>query len=126
MSGEVIAATAAGVGAASAAFVIDQNLAMASAGGLAMFLAVSVAIPLQTRMFFGIGSFILGYIAGMLLISYGDLSIYATITAFVASALGSSVFGSLHSWGNGGPTPRWILFITKFLPFGLKKSDRNE
>ena len=91
-----------------------------------MFLAVSVAIPLQTRLFFGIGSFILGYISGLLLISYSGMSMWATITAFVASALGSSIFGSLHNWGNGGPTPRWILFIVRFLPFGLKKSDRNE
>lgn len=91
-----------------------------------MFLAVSVAIPLQTRLFFGIGSFILGYISGLLLISYSGMSMWATIMAFVASALGSSIFGSLHNWGNGGPTPRWILFIVRFLPFGLKKSDRNE
>lgn len=126
MSGEVIAATAAGVGAASAAFVIDQNLAMASAGGLAFFLAVSVAIPLQTRLFFGIGSFILGYITGLVFIAYGDWSIYAAITAFSASALGSSIFGSIHAWNNGGPPPRLLMFILRFLPFNMKKSDPND
>lgn len=126
MSGEVIAATAAGVGAASAALIFDQNLAMASAGGLAFFLAVSVAIPIQTRFFFAIGSFILGYITGLLFIAYGSWSIFAALTAFSASALGSSIFGSLHTWANGGPTPRWVMFIVRLSPFGLKKSDPHD
>lgn len=126
MSGEVIAATAAGVGVASAAFVFDQNLAMASAGGLAFFLAFSVAIPLQTRLFFGIGSFVLGYITGLLLMAYGSFGIFAPPAAFFASSLGSSAFGSLNTWASGGPAPRWLLFIFRFLPFSLKKSDPNE
>lgn len=126
MSGEVIAATAAGVGVASAAFVFDQNLAMASAGGVFMFLAVSITIPLQTRFFFSVGSFILGYITGLLFMAYSGAGVYAAFGALASSSLGSSVFGSLHTWANGGPTPRWLLFIVRFLPFGLKKSDRNE
>lgn len=126
MSADSILATAAGVGAASVALVYDQNLAMASAGGMCMFLAVSVTIPLQTRFFFALGSSILGYIVGLVCMAYGDLNIYAAVFAFAASALGSSVFGSLHKWGNGGPTPKWILFFSKLLPFGWKKGGGSE
>ena len=121
MSAEVIAGTAAGVTAASVALVLDQSLAMASVGGCAFYLAVSVAIPLQTRLFFSIGSFILGYITGLAFLSYGGLGIYSVVSAFGASALGSSIFGSLHKWADGGPAPRWLLFIAKFLPFSWKK-----
>lgn len=123
MSAEVIAGTAAGVGVASAALIYDQNLAMASAGGLAFMLAVSVAIPLQTRFWFGIGSFILGYLTGLLCITTGNLGGFAPIIAFFSSAIGSSVFASLHKWSEGGQTPAWIRFIARFLPFSMKKGD---
>lgn len=126
MSAEVIAGTAAGVAAAGAALVFDQSLAMASTGGCFFFLAVSITIPLQTRLFFSVGSFILGYIVGLMFMAYGGLSGIAAGLAFVASALGSSLFGSLHNWANGGPTPRWVMFIVRFLPFSMKKSDPHD
>jgi len=122
MSAEVIAGTAAGVTAAGVALVLDQSLAMGSIGGVMMFLAVSITIPIQTRMFFSLGSFVLGYIVGLGFMSYADISAYAAFSAFVSSALGSSVFGSLHKWGNGGPTPKWVMFIAKFMPFSWKKT----
>lgn len=121
MSAEVIAGTAAGVAAASVALVLDQNLAMASIGGCAFYLAVSVTIPLQTRLFFSVGSFILGYITGLMFLSYGGLGVYSVVSAFVSSALGSSIFGSLHRWADGGATPRWLIFLVKFIPFSWKK-----
>lgn len=121
MSAEVMVGTAAGVGAAGMALVFDQNLAMASAGGIAFMLAVSVTIPLQTRLFFGIGSFVLGYIVGLLMMSYGNLGVFAAVVAFTSSALGSTIFGSLHGWVSGGKTPAWVSFIAKLLPFSFKK-----
>lgn len=123
MSAEVIVGTAAGVGVAGMALVFDQNLAMASAGGIAFMLAVSVTIPLQTRFFFGVGSFVLGYIVGLLMMSYGNLGVFAAIVAFGSSALGSTVFGSLHGWFSGGKTPAWVSFLLKLSPFRLKKGD---
>jgi hypothetical protein len=122
MSAEVIAGTAAGVTAAGVALVLDQSLAMASIGGVFFFLAVSITIPLQTRMFFSLGSFVLGYIVGLAVMSYGGLSVYAAASAFGSSAIGSSLFGSLHKWADGGPTPKWVLFFAKFMPFGWKKT----
>lgn len=122
MSAEVIAGTAAGVTAAGVALVLDQSLAMASIGGVFMFLAVSVAIPIQTRMFFSMGSFVLGYIVGLAIMSYGDINAFAAASAFASSALGSSIFGSLHQWFNGGATPWWVTFLSKLLPFGWKKT----
>ncbi len=89
-------------------------------------LAVSVTIPLQTRFFFAVGSFILGYLVGLILMSTGELGVYAAITSFIASALGSSIFGSLHKWADGGPTPKWILFLTKLFPFSIKKGGGSE
>lgn len=121
MSAEVIAGTAAGVTAAGVALVLDQSLAMASIGGVFFFLAVSITIPLQTRMFFSMGSFVLGYIVGLAIMGYADISAYAAASAFASSALGSSVFGSLHKWSDGGPTPKWVLFFAKFMPFSWKK-----
>jgi hypothetical protein len=122
MSAEVIAGTAAGVTAAGVALVLDQNIAMASIGGVFMFLAVSVAIPLQTRAFFSIGSFILGYLVGLFMMTYGGLEIYAAISALIASGLGSSIFASLYQWFDGGKMPFWVAFLTKFLPAGMKKN----
>ncbi len=121
MGVETAVATAAGVGAAGTALLLDQNLAMAAAGGAAFFLAVSVAIPMQTRFFFGIGSLILGYIVGIAFLSYGQWSALAAFAAFLTSALGSGLFGSLHGWVNGGVQPGWVTFLTKLLPFSWKK-----
>lgn len=126
MSAEVAVAAAAGVGTAGLALIFDQNLALASAGGLAFMLAVSVTIPLQTRFFFGVGSFILGYLVGLSIMAYGNLDPLAALLSFVASALGSSIFGSLHKWADGGPTPKWVLFITKLIPFSMKKGGGSE
>lgn len=122
MSAEVIAGTAAGVTAAGVALVLDQSLAMASIGGVFMFLAVSITIPIQTRMFFSIGSFVLGYIVGVAVMNYAGLSAWAAAAAFASSGLGSSLFGSLHVWVNGGAMPWWVSLISKMLPFGLKKT----
>ena len=122
MSAEVIAGTAAGVTAAGVALVLNQSLAMASVGGVMMFLAVSITIPIQTRMFFSLGSFILGYIVGLAIMGYAEISAYAAASSFVSSALGSSIFGSLHQWVNGGPKPMWISFFSKLLPFSWKKT----
>lgn len=121
MSGEVVIATAAGVGAAGVALVIDQNLAMASAGGAFFFLAASVAIPLQSRLFYGVGSFVLGYVFGLLSMAITETTVWGGIAAFVAAALGSYIFGSLKNWAEGGQEPAIIKFITKFFPFGIKK-----
>lgn len=127
MSAEVLAGTAAGVGMAGVALVFDQNLAMASAGGVAFFLGASITIPLQVRFWFGIGSFILGYIAGLVFMTLSDWGVYSPILAFMLSALGSAAFGSLNKWGNGGPTPGWIEFFLKLSPFRWKKDgDSNE
>lgn len=134
MSAESIVATAAGVGAASAALVYDQSLAMASAGGLAMFLGVSAAIPIQKRFFFSVGSFILGYLVGLFCIATAanttdpeailhKLGTMAPLIAFASSAFASSIFGSLQKWADGGPKPRWVSFFAKFLPFSMKKGD---
>lgn len=123
MSGEVIAATAAGVATAGAALVLDQNLAMASAGGAAMFLAVSVTTSLQSRFFFVIGSYILGYIAGLACMNpSSELPQWAAaVVAFTVSATGSGIFASLHGWLNGGPEPKWFRVVSKFWPFRFKK-----
>lgn len=126
MSADSVLATAAGVGAASVAIVYDQGLAMATTGGMFMFLAISVAIPLQSRFFFAIGSAIFGYLIGMLCMSFGNLSPFAAIFAFAASSLGSAIVGSLHKWGNGGPTPKWVLLLSKLIPFGWKKGGGSE
>lgn len=91
-----------------------------------MYLAVSVTIPLQARILFSVGSGIFGYIVGLLCMSYGNLSVFAAVMAFASAALASSIFGSLHKWANGGPTPRWILFLKDLSPFGMKKGGGSE
>lgn len=121
MSGEVIAATVAGVGTAGLALVFDQNLALASAGGVAMMLAVSATIPLQTKTFFAFGSYVLGYIVGVLMMRHEGFGAYGPLMALITSGLGSTIFGSLHGWFSGGPTPKWISFVAKFIPFSVKK-----
>jgi predicted Co/Zn/Cd cation transporter (cation efflux family) len=126
MSAEAIAGTAAGVTAASVALVFDQSLAMASVGGCFLYLGVSIAIPVQTRIFFSLGSFVLGYIVGMGFMSYGGVDPYAAVSAFLSSATGSAVFGSLHKWFDGGETPVWIKFFSKLLPFSWKKGGSDE
>lgn len=127
MSAEVLAGTAAGVAAAGVALVFDQNLAMASAGGVAFFLGASIAIPLQVRFWFGIGSFILGYISGLVFMSLSDYASWSPVLSFFLSALGSAAFGSLNKWANGGPMPGWVEFFAKLSPFRWKKDgDPNE
>lgn len=136
MSADSIVATAAGVSAAGAALIYDQSLAMASAGGLAMFLAVSATIPLQQRFFFSIGSFIFAYIVGLVCIAtaasadpetvLAKLGTVAPLIAFMCSSFASSAFGSLQKWADGGPEPRWLSLILRLLPFRVKKGDPNE
>lgn len=126
MAGEIALGAAAGVGTAVGVFVFDQNLAMASAGGVAFLLAVSVTIPLQKRLWFSIGSFILGYIVGLFSMAYGGYSLYAPLLAFVSSALGSSAFASLHNWVEGGVKPAWLDWLARMSPIRLKKGDPNE
>lgn len=121
MSGEVVAATAAGVGLAGIAAAYDQNLAMASVGGACFMLAVSVTIPIQVRFFFFVGSLVLGYIVGMAFGAAGDWSVWSSLMAFLTSALGSSLFGSLHGWFSGGVEPGWVKILFKLIPFSLKK-----
>jgi hypothetical protein len=86
-----------------------------------MMLAVSATIPLQTKIFFGVGSFALGYFVGVLLMGLGELGVYGPLLALLSSGLGSTVFGSLHGWFSGGPTPKWLSFLARFLPFSIKK-----
>lgn len=121
MSAEVVAATAAGVGLAGIAAAYDQNLAMASVGGACFMLAVSVTIPIQVRFFFFIGSLVLGYVVGTALGAASGWTAWSALTAFATSALGSSLFGSLHGWFSGGVQPAWLTFLIKLLPFSLKK-----
>lgn len=126
MSAEAIAGTAAGVTAASVAMVFDQGLVMASVGGCFLYLGVSVSIPMQTRIFFSLGSFVLGYIVGMWFMSYGGVDLYAAAAAFVASSTGSTAVGSLHKWFDGGEIPPWLKFFAKLLPFSWKKGGSDD
>lgn len=133
MSGEVLAATAVGVGTATAVFVFDQNLAMASAAGVSFYLAASITIPLQVRFFFGVGSFLLGYIVGLAFMkltsgeSWQNWAPAGPVLALAVSALGSTIFGSLNKWADGGDTPAWIEFLARISPFRWKKDgDSNE
>lgn len=95
----------------------DQGMALAALGGCFFFLGVSASFPVSTRVFFSLGSCILGYMCGMLTAAHEGWVPFAGVTAFGVAALGSTVFGSLHAWGQGGPTPRWILLLIKLIPY---------
>ncbi|QZA71315.1 holin [Pseudomonas phage AH02] len=133
MSAEVVVgaaatatATAAGVGVASVALAFDQSLVLASAGGAAMYLGVSALIPIQTRVFFTIGSFILGYLVGLILLSTENYSSFAALSAWAISGLGSIAFGSVYKWMDGGEKPKWIGWLETLSPLKFRKGDPNE
>lgn len=126
MSAEAIAGTAAGVTTAGLAMMLDQSLLMASAGGCFLYLAYSVTIPIQTRFFASLGSFVLGCIVGAFFMAYGGVEIWAAICAFISSSTGATAIGSVHRWLDGGPMPKWIRFVSKILPFTWKKGDSGD
>lgn len=126
MSAEAIAGTAAGVTTTGLAMMLDQSLLMASAGGCFLYLAYSVSIPIQTRFFASMGSFVLGCIVGAIFMTFGGLEIWAAIGALISSATGATAVGSVHRWFDGGPMPKWIRFFVKFIPFTWKKGGSGD
>lgn len=124
------AANGTGVALAGLLMTFDQNLALGSIGGCCMFLAASATLPWGSRLFYAIGSLIIGYLVGIYLIGVGSNTGLAAIVACFVSALASWVFGSLKRWADGGPKPEWLEWASgvagNFLPAFLKRGKRDE
>ena len=111
-------------------FSFDHSMALAAIGGCCFFLGASAALPLSTRIFYALGSCIIGYMFGVMMLNLLSYQGAASFLACVASALASWIFGSLKRWADGGPRPDWVdWFITLakgFLPDFLKRGKRDE
>lgn len=94
----------------------DQGLAMAAIGGCFFYLGASASIPLAKRIFFCLGSCILGYLCGVLASVHQGWVPFAGVTAFGSAALGSTVFGALSD-EEGGKTPRILALLLKLIPY---------
>ena len=111
-------------------FSFDHGMALAAIGGCCFFLGASAALPWSTRVFYALGSCIIGYIFGIMMLNLLSYNGAAAFLACVASALASWVFGSLKRWADGGPRPDWVdwfaTFAKGFLPAFLKRGKRDE
>ncbi|MDF2642988.1 MAG: hypothetical protein K0R45_2261 [Pseudomonas sp.] len=111
-------------------FSFDHGMALAAIGGCCFFLGASAALPWSTRIFYGLGSCIIGYMFGIMMLNLLSYAGAAAFLACVASALASWIFGSLKRWADGGPRPEWVdWFVTLakgFLPDFLKRGKRDE
>ncbi|MGV6396970.1 putative holin [Pseudomonas caspiana] len=124
------AANGTGVALAGLLLTYDQSLAMGSLGGCFMFLAASASLPWSSRFFYAIGSFIVGYFFGILILGAWSNIGLASLTACLVSALASWFVGSLKRWSDGGPKPDWLDWASGiagiFLPAFLKRGKRDE
>ncbi|MDH0749509.1 phage holin family protein [Pseudomonas sp. GD03842] len=124
------AANGTGVALAGLLLTYDQSLAMGSIGGCCMFLAASASLPWSSRFFYAIGSFIVGYLSGILIFGLWSNIGLASIAACIVSALASWLVGSLKRWSDGGPKPEWLEWAGGiagiFLPAFLKRGKRDE
>lgn len=129
--GALVIGAANGAGMAMATTIpIDHGLALGAIGGCCAYLASSVAIPLSSRIFYSIFSFIIGYLSGVLLLNWLSYNGAAAVLACLVSALASYVFGSLKRWSDGGPRPDWIEWASTLLggliPSFLKRGKRDD
>lgn len=115
-----------GVAMAGMMLTFDPNLALGSIGGCCMFLAASATIPWSSRVFYALGSCIMGYLVGIFVLGLGSYTGLAAIVACFVSALASWVVGSLKRWADGGPKPEWIEWIGGFMPAFLQRGKRDE
>lgn len=137
MSAATIPGVLAGAGAnggdvaiATYLFSFDHGMALAAIGGCCFFLGASAALPWSTRIFYALGSCIIGYMFGIMMLNLLSYNGAASFMACVASALASWIFGSLKRWADGGPRPDWVDWFVNlargFLPEFLKRGKRDE
>lgn len=119
-------ANSTGVAMAGLLLTFDQGLAMGSIGGCFMFLAASASLPWSSRLFYAIGSCIIGYLVGIFILGLGSYNGLAAIVACFVSALASWVVGSLKRWADGGPRPDWIEWLAGFMPAFMQRGKRDE
>jgi hypothetical protein len=137
MSAETIPGVLSGGGAnggeaalAAVLFSFDHGMALAAIGGCCFFLGASAALPWSTRIFYALGSCIIGYMFGVMMLNLLAYNGAASFLACVASALASWIFGSLKRWADGGPRPDWVDWFVNvgkgFLPDFLRRGKRDE
>jgi hypothetical protein len=132
LSSAIVTGTTNGAGVALAGLLLtyDQSLAMGSIGGCFMFLAASASLPWSSRFFYAVGSFIVGYLFGILIFGLWSNIGLASIAACVVSSLASWLVGSLKRWSDGGPKPEWLdwagSIASIFLPAFLRRGKKDE
>lgn len=106
---------------------LERGPAMGAIFGALFFLATpspNLSILQKTLLlFFGLG---LGYSAGIGVTAFGDYEKLSMLVSTLTSALGVSGVSSWHNYQNGGPVPKWIVFILDRLPLtSNKRGDGN-
>lgn len=106
---------------------LEQGPAMGALFGALFFLATPsprLSIMQKTLLlFFGLG---LGYGAGIGVTAFGEYEKLSMLVSTLTSALGVSAVGSWHNYQNGGPVPKWVVFILDRLPLTSKRGDGND
>lgn len=128
VGGAVITGVANGTGVAMAGLLLtaDQSLAMGSIAGCFFFLAASASLPWGSKILYAMGSCIIGYLSGIMLLSMWSNTAGSAIVACLVSALASWVVGSLKRWADGGPRPDWVDWFSGFLPSFIKRGKSDE
>ena len=130
--GALLSSAAGGGDVAIAAYLFsfDHGMALAAIGGCCFFLGASAALPWSTRIFYAMGSCIIGYMFGIMMLSLLSYNGAASLLACITSALASWIFGSLKRWADGGPRPDWVDWFATlakgFLPDFMKRGKRDD
>lgn len=105
---------------------LEQGPAMGALFGSFFFLATpspQFSVAQKTLLlFFSLG---LGYGAGVGVTAFGGWEKLSMFASTLCSALGAGGVSSWHNYQNGGPVPKWILFILDRLPFLNKRGEDN-
>lgn len=105
---------------------LEQGPAMGALFGALFFIATpspNLSVLQKTLMFFF--GLCLGYSAGIGVTGIGGYEKWAMLISTLMSALGVSGVTSWHNYQNGGPVPKWIVFVLDRLPLTSKRGDDN-
>lgn len=105
---------------------LEQGPAMGALFGSFFFLATPSpqfrTLQKILLLFFSLG---LGYGAGIAVTAFGGYEKLSMLTSTLFSALGAGGVSSWHNYQNGGPVPKWIVFVLDRLPFLNKRGEDN-
>lgn len=105
---------------------LEQGPAMGALFGSFFFLATPSpqfrTLQKILLLFFSLG---LGYGAGIAVTAFGGYEKISMLTSTLFSALGAGGVSSWHNYQNGGPVPKWIVFVLDRLPFLNKRGEDN-